>query len=320
MQELRVCLYDAGDGARVASAVEDRVYDLNFCCAAWLRRARGAVDAYRLANTLVPPELGSFLAGSALVVSTARTALARALADGIDEAPGGEPLAFRLRDVRLRAPILPSSKVVGMALTFRSQAEADRMDPPKQPEYFPIMSQVVVGPDEPVILPRHHPAPVGYGTELCVVIGKRGRCIPEERVEEHIWGYTILNDVTLRDRPRGLNAHEVFETSKPTGPWIVPRDQVADIHNVSLRFRLNGETVQDGNTRDLLFPVSAMVAEVSKWLELIPGDLIATGDLGATRPLEPGDVMEAEAVGIGVLRNPVELEAEPAAQQPAAQR
>jgi 2-keto-4-pentenoate hydratase/2-oxohepta-3-ene-1,7-dioic acid hydratase in catechol pathway len=178
--------------------------------------------------------------------------------------------------------------------------------PHTYPHYFVKMSQVVVGPEEWVVLPTHHPDPVVYGTELTVVIGNRARKVSEERANEHIWGYTILNDLTLLGRYNPN--HKVFDTCAPVGPWIVPGDQIADAGNLDMSFRVNGKQTQKGNTRNLGFSIASMIAEVSKWLTLNPGDIIATGDVGTTEYLKAGDIMEAEIEGIGVLSNPVRLE------------
>ena len=193
-----------------------------------------------------------------------------------------------------------------MGGTFISHMVIAQREPHDFPVPFYKMSQVVVGPEEWVVIPKHHPEPVIGGTELTVVIGKRGRSIPETQTEAYIWGYTILNDVTLRGQLSPI--HKVFDTSAPTGPWIVPRDQVRDPQNLRLTFRINGRQVQDGNTSNMIASIPAMVAEVSKWVTLNPGDIIATGDVGATEFLKPGDIMEAEVEGIGVLRNPIKLE------------
>ncbi|MEJ2362757.1 MAG: fumarylacetoacetate hydrolase family protein [Gammaproteobacteria bacterium] len=195
-----------------------------------------------------------------------------------------------------------------MALSYRSHADVGGKTPYDSPQWFIKMSQVVVGPEDWMVIPKHHhPDPVVYGTELTVVIGKQGKCIPEDQAEGHIWGYTILNDVTLRGRVKESN-RKIFDTAAPVGPWIVPKDQIADPHNLRLSFRINGKQVQDGATSSLLFTIPAIVAEVSKWFTLEPGDIIATGDIGATEPLKPGDIMEAEIESIGILRNPVKLE------------
>jgi 2-keto-4-pentenoate hydratase/2-oxohepta-3-ene-1,7-dioic acid hydratase in catechol pathway len=308
MQELRVCVYNAGAGDRVGSIVDDSVYDLNLCCLQQLASEKQSLDAYRLANNIVPPQLGGFLGRGSQALSAAREALAFVLKTGSQEAPAGERLFLSTKAVKLKAPILPGTKVVCMALSYKSHADTGGKTPYDSPQWFIKMSQVVVGPDDWVVLPKHHyPEPVVYGTELTVVIGKQGKCIPEDQAEDHVWGYTILNDVTLRGRIKESN-RKIFDTSAPVGPWIVPKDQIADPHNLRLSFRINGKQVQDGTTSSLLFPISAIVAEVSNWFTLNPGDIIATGDVGATEPLKPGDVMEAEIESIGVLSNPVKLE------------
>ena len=306
MQELRVCLYDAGDGERVGAVVDDRVYDLNLCCEQQLSQERGSTDAESLARRMAPPDLAGFLSGGGTVIEASRRALKWALESGSGESATGEPLHRELKDARLRAPVLPTTKVICMGLVYKTHADVAGAAPHPEPRYFTKMSQVVVGPDEWVVLPKHYPEPVVYGTELTVVFGKKGRSIPEDRVYEHIWGYTVLNDMTMTGRPSP--SHKVFDTSAPVGPWIVPRDQIDDPHNLRLSFRVNGEQVQDDTTSNMLFTIPQMVAEVSKWLTLNPGDIIATGDVGATTHLKPGDVMEAEVEGVGVLRNPVKLE------------
>jgi 2-keto-4-pentenoate hydratase/2-oxohepta-3-ene-1,7-dioic acid hydratase in catechol pathway len=293
VQELKVCLYDAGTGVRLGSVVADRVYDLERCGA----------TGHEAQSTA----LADFLAGGSAALAAARQALARVLQAGSTEGPSGETLAYPLESVSLRAPIVPSTKVICMGRTFESHVVIGGLEPHPKPTPFYKLTQVVVGPDEYVVLPKHHyPEPVVYGTELTVVIGKEGRSISEDRAAEHIWGYTVLNDVTMRGAYQTVA--KSFDTSAPVGPWIVPQDQIGDPHNLQLTFRLNGEQVQAGSTRDLRFTVPAMVAESSKWVTLRPGDIIATGDVGATVPLRPGDLMEAEVESIGVLRNPVRLE------------
>jgi 2-keto-4-pentenoate hydratase/2-oxohepta-3-ene-1,7-dioic acid hydratase in catechol pathway len=310
MQALKVCVYHAGGGDRIGSVIGDKVYDLNLCCLRQLVSEKQSLDSYRLANSVVPPDLQSFLVGGTRVLSAAREALAFVLKEGTQEAPDGERLFHDTNHVDLKAPVLPSTKVICMALAYKSHADVGGKIPYSFPNWFTKINQVVVGPNDWVVLPKHHPEPVVYGTELTVVIGKQGKCIPEDQAEDHIWGYTILNDVTLRgqkDRP-DRPARKEFDTSAPVGPWIVPKDQIADPHNLRLSFRINGKQVQDDSTNRLLWRIPAIVAEVSKWLTLNPGDIIATGDVGATQPLKPGDIMEADVEDIGVLRNPVRLE------------
>lgn len=300
MRLLRVCLYDAGAGNRVGTIDGDRVYDLHRCCVGQMARGRSSGEARQLAETLVPDDLGQFISGGDAALSAAREAVDWA------EAQGDEGLFLATSAVRLKAPILPSTKVACMGGVFPTHLQIAGVEPHVFPVPFYKMSQVVVGPDEWVIIPKHHQEPVVGGAELAVVIGKAGRSIPVDAVEEHIWGYTVLNDVTLRGEPNPI--HKVFETSAPIGPWLVPKGHMPNPHNARLMLRINGVLVQDGNTRDMLATIPEMVSEVSKWLALGPGDIIATGDLGAMDTISPGDVMEAEVEGVGVLRNPIKLE------------
>ena len=302
MQDLRVCVYDAGDGDRVGSVEGDRVYDLNLCCAQQLMSEKGAADPYRL----VPPGLAGIVGGGDEVLAVVRHALEWVLGADSGEGPSGEPLFRSSKDVRLKVPILPTTKVICMGGVYPTHVQIAGIEPHEFPIEFYKMSQVVVGPDEWVVIPKHHQEPVVGGSELTAVFGKTGRSLMEEQADEHIWGYTVLNDITLRGRPGPT--HKVFESSAPVGPWIVPKDQIDDPHNLRLTFRINGKQVQEGSTSSMLASIPAMVASVSNWMTLTPGDILATGDLGGTQFLRPGDVIEADVEGVGVLRNPVKLE------------
>ena len=309
MQKLQVCVYDGGAGDRVGSVDADRVYDLNLCCVEQLTAEKGIRDAYRLANNLAPSSLGDFLRGGDNALSAARQGVAWVAQRDLETGPAGERLYHSAKDVTLRAPILPSTKVICMGDTYQSHADLAGVAQAAEPGLFFKMSQVVVGPDEwVIILKSYHPQPMVYDTELTVVIGKAGMSIPEDRVEEQIWGYTILNDLTLRGAKSKGPRYKVFETSAPVGPWIVPKDQVADRGSLKLSFRINGKQVREGSTSKHLFSIPSMIAEVSKYHALRPGDIIATGGPGATEVLDVGDIMEAEIEGIGTLRNPIKLE------------
>ena len=309
MQDLRVCKFDSGAGDRVGSVADDKVYDLNLCCVQQLAGEKGIKDAYRLANNLVPSDLGEFLSGDNAVLSHARQGLEWVLKEGSQEGPAGEPLYYASKDVKLKAPIIPSTKVICMGDTYESHAALGGSEQPDRPGIFFKMSQVVVGPDEFVIYPKnYYPLPLVYDTELTVVIGKAGMSIPEDEIDDHIWGYTILNDLTLRGVKDLGPRYKCFESSAPVGPWIVPKDQVADRQNLKLSFRINGKQVGEGNTSKHVFTIPAMIAEVSMYHALRPGDIICTGGPGATDTLNPGDIMEAEVEEIGILRNPIKLE------------
>lgn len=309
MQQLQVCIYKGDAGSRVGSVVDDRVYDLNLCCVEQLSNENSIKDAYGLAATIAPSNLEEFINGGNAVLTAARRGLKWVLEHNSSTSPAGQPLHYHTKDVRLLAPILPSTKVICMGDTYESHAAGAGVEQPSEPGLFHKMSQVVVGPDEPVVIPKvYHPSPMTYDTELTVVIGKGGRSIPEEQTEDHIWGYTVFNDLTLPGVKDYGPRYKVFETSAPVGPWIVPKDQIVNRENLRLSFRINGEEVREGSTSKLVFSIPRMISEVSNWFALCPGDIITTGGAGAARPLETGDVIEATIESVGTLRNHVVLE------------
>ena len=309
MQSIKLCVYASDSGDRTGSVVDDRVYDLTSCCETYLTKSKGAAGAGPLANMMVPSDLGAFLRGGNDALAAAREALAWVLAEGASQGPSGEALFVPLADTRLRAPVVPTAKLVCMGEMYKSHVELAGRDYIPYPVFFTKMTALAVGHDDYVDIPADHDGPVVYGTELTLIMGKEGYRIPVESAMDHVWGYTVFNDMTCRGQINAGSGKE-FDTSAPTGPWVIPADEVAEPQNMKLSFRMNGETVamQEGNTKDMRFTIAECIAEVSKWYTLRPGDVIPTGDVGAKEPpAKPGDLMEAEIEGIGVLRNPVRL-------------
>jgi 2-keto-4-pentenoate hydratase/2-oxohepta-3-ene-1,7-dioic acid hydratase in catechol pathway len=155
---------------------------------------------------------------------------------------------------------------------------------------------------------------IDWEVELGVVIGRGGANIPRERALEHVFGYTVVNDITARDIQSGWGGQffkgKSLDGSCPSGPWVVTRDEVPDPQRLGLRLTVNGEVKQDASTADMIYPVDAIIAWISVGMTLLPGTLIATGTpegVGFARQppefLRPGDVVEAEVEGIGTLRN-----------------
>jgi acylpyruvate hydrolase len=185
--------------------------------------------------------------------------------------------------------------------------------PPTWPETFLRLASTVIGPDEPIRIPAVSEQ-VDYEGELAVVIGTGGRHVPATEAEQHIRGYTIANDVSVRDwqrRGQQFTPGKNFDATLPVGPRVVPAAEL-DPSKLRLETRLNSETVQSATTDQLIFDIPALVEFISSWTTLEPGDLILTGTpagVGAARTpplwLEDGDVVEVEIEGIGVLRNPV---------------
>lgn len=219
-----------------------------------------------------------------------------------------------LEEAVLHAPVLRPGKVLAVGLNYADHIEESGRERPTIPMIFNKQSTAVQGPGVPFHLPRVSDK-LDYEGELAVVIGRRCRHVPAERAHEVIAGYTICNDVSVRDwqmRSPTFTMGKSFDTHCPLGPWIVTADELGDPHQLQLRTWVNGELRQDSNTRHLIFDCFALVEHLSTAFTLEPGDVIATGTpggVGATmrprRYLTAGDVVRIEIEGIGALENGV---------------
>jgi 2-keto-4-pentenoate hydratase/2-oxohepta-3-ene-1,7-dioic acid hydratase in catechol pathway len=208
-----------------------------------------------------------------------------------------------LADVRLLAPVIPRSKVIGIGKNYADHAAEMGGEAPAEPLMFLIPNTAVVGPGDPVILPRQT-AEVHYEGELAVVIRRICKDVPPERVADVIYGYTCANDVTARDLQRadGQWARaKGFDTFCPLGPWI---ETDLDPSHLSLVTRRDGEVVQDGTTADMVHDVAALVSHASQAFTLLPGDVLLTGTPAGVGPVVSGQRVEVEIEGIGTLSNP----------------
>jgi 2-keto-4-pentenoate hydratase/2-oxohepta-3-ene-1,7-dioic acid hydratase in catechol pathway len=211
---------------------------------------------------------------------------------------------YQLADVRLLAPVLPRSKVVGIGRNYAAHAAEMGSDVPSEPLMFIKPNTSVVGPGDPVFYPRQS-SEVHYEGELAVVIGRICRDVPVERAADVIWGYTVGNDVTARDLQRSdvqFTRAKGFDSFCPLGPWI---ETELDVGDVRVQTFLNGDPKQDGRTRDLIFDVPTLVAHVSSVMTLLPGDVILTGTPEGVGPMQVGDEVEVSISGIGNLTNKV---------------
>ncbi|MFP5346215.1 MAG: fumarylacetoacetate hydrolase family protein, partial [Actinomycetes bacterium] len=217
-------------------------------------------------------------------------------------APTGETVA--LADVRLLAPVIPRSKVVGIGRNSAAHAKEMGNEVPERPLVFFKPNTSVIGPDDPIVLPSFSEE-VHYEGELAVVIGRICKDVPRERVDEVVLGYTCGNDVTARDAQRtdGQWARaKGFDSSCPLGPWLVTD---LDVDDLRLQTRVDGATVQDGRTADLIFDVPELVSYVSAAFTLLPGDVILTGTPAGVGPVQHGQRVEVEIEDFGTLSNPV---------------
>ena len=220
--------------------------------------------------------------------------------------------------VGLLAPIPRPPKVICIGLNYRDHAAESKMAIPDVPTVFSKFATAVIGPGHPIVLPRNSAKP-DYEAEFAVVVGKGGRHIPEERWREHVFGYTMMNDVSARDFQMATSQWmmgKTFDTFAPLGPDIVTADEIADPQNLAISLVLSGEVMQNSNTRELIFSVPRLVAFLSSVFTLEPGDVISTGTPAgvgfARKPprwLKPGDQVTVRVEGLGELTNPVVAEA-----------
>lgn len=225
----------------------------------------------------------------------------------------GNPTA-RLSDVQLLAPIPRPPKLICVGLNYRDHAEETGAQIPKVPTIFNKFSTAVIGPGEQVILPKVSKQP-DYEAEFAFVIGRGGRNIAAEDWQKHVFGYTLVNDVTARDYQRATTQWlmgKTFDTFAPLGPCIVTADEVPDPHNLDIQMDINGEILQDSNTRELIFKIPDLIAFLSSVFTLEPGDIVSTGTPAGVgfarkppRYLHAGDLMTVRIPAIGELRNPV---------------
>jgi 2-keto-4-pentenoate hydratase/2-oxohepta-3-ene-1,7-dioic acid hydratase in catechol pathway len=227
----------------------------------------------------------------------------------------GDADGHALEDVRLLAPVQPR-KYLAIGLNYRDHIAESGLQAPEFPFFFNKQVTCVVGPGEDVHMPRVSTL-LDYEGELAIVIGRRCRHVSVEQAPDVIAGYTIANDVSVRDwqlRTPTMTIGKSFDTHGPLGPWVVTADELGDPHQLAIRTFVGGERRQDGHTSEMIFNCFEQVAHLSEAFTLEPGDVIATGTpagVGAARQpfpeglLKVGDVVRVEIEGIGALENTV---------------
>ncbi|WP_412555077.1 fumarylacetoacetate hydrolase family protein [Shimia sp. MIT1388] len=235
------------------------------------------------------------------------------LADLPEVDPESLPLAEG--DLRLGAPVGQVGKYLCIGLNYSDHAEEAGMDIPKEPILFMKATSAIVGPDDPVILPRRSEKG-DWEVELAVVIGKAAKYVSKEDALRHVAGYTIANDVSERslqiERGGQWTKGKSCDSFGPLGPWLVTPEEVGDVQDLALTLDLNGERVQTGSTASMVFGVAEIISYLSEMMTLHPGDVIATGTppgvgMGFKPPryLQAGDVMELSIAGLGKQRQRV---------------
>ncbi|HDD69186.1 MAG TPA: FAA hydrolase family protein [Candidatus Korarchaeota archaeon] len=226
-----------------------------------------------------------------------------------------EKHSVEVKEVKLLAPIMNPPKIICLGLNYRDHAAEQGARIPDEPIIFIKPRTTIIGPNQPIVKPDFVKK-LDYEGELAIIIGRRGKNIPVSKAGDHIFGYTILNDVTARDiqfKDRQWTRGKSFDTFAPIGPCITTRNQIRDPGNLRIRTWVNGELRQDSSTKNMVFNVYEIIHHLSRVMTLEPCDIIATGTPAGVgvfmKPepkfLNPGDVVVIEIEGIGRLENEV---------------
>jgi 2-keto-4-pentenoate hydratase/2-oxohepta-3-ene-1,7-dioic acid hydratase in catechol pathway len=228
----------------------------------------------------------------------------------------------RLADLELLAPLdQPPGNVIAIGRNYQKHAEETAHLDGHEPSPPTVFTKAITSLTEPfadIVIDPSVSDKLDWEVELAILIGKAGANIKRERARDHVFGYTVLNDVTARDIQSTWGGQyfkgKSLDRSCPTGPWVVTKDEIENPQVLNLLLRVNGTVKQDGNTGDMIYPVDAIIEWVSKGMTLLPGAIIASGTpdgvgFARTPPefLKPGDVMETEVDGIGTLQNRIVL-------------
>ena len=289
---MKLVTYTQNDQPRTGVLRSEEVIDLNHC------------------DSSIPSDMVSLLEGGDKVLQKVKKVL-----------EVGTPTK-KVSDVRLEAPVLKPSKILAVALNYydhlteipESFRNSRFTEFPKNPVIFNKQSTSINGPYDPILLPPESEM-LDYEAELAVIIGKKCRRVPEERAIEVIAGYSIFNDVSVRDWQMSsptLTMGKSWDTHSPIGPCIVTRDEIRNAENLNIRLTVDGEMRQKFNTRDMLFKIAKQIAYLSTAFTLLPGDIIATGTSAGVAnwmPEQPflkaGQVCRIEIDKIGAIENTI---------------
>lgn len=211
--------------------------------------------------------------------------------------------------VRLGAPVARPSKIICIGLNYADHAKETNATPPAEPVIFMKATTAICGPFDEVVIPKNS-VKTDWEVELAVVMGAKASYVEEDNAMEYVTGYCLHNDISEREfqleKGGTWDKGKGCDTFAPLGPWLVTKDEIADIHNVKLWLKVNGKQMQNGTTANLIFNIPFLISYVSQFMTLLPGDIISTGTpagvgLGFNPPvyLKPGDVMELGIDGLG---------------------
>jgi len=313
-------------GARGRSMVgvweDDWVIDLTRAGRRHLEQ-RGVSRAAARVRGLLPPEMTALLEGGDETLDLARE-IVESLRPMLDDPEGTRGLqeagiVWQIEEVRLAPPVPSPGKILCVGRNYRKPAGTPETGE-RYPTFFGRFAHTLLAPGAPFVLPDVSDQ-VDYEGELVAVIGRRGRRIPESRALDFVAGYTIFDEISVRDYQKRTTQWFIgknFDHSGPMGPALVTRDEITDPQALTLTVDVSGERLQEAGTETMIFPVAALIASVSEAMTLEPGDLIVTGTpsgVGSTRTpprwLRAGDVVRVAITGLGILETPIVATAAP---------
>lgn len=279
------------------------------------RNSKGAPEAGVVSNDHVIGLAGAGYPDILQVLGGGDAALQAVKAWGLNP---DQASVYPLVSAKLMAPVPKPPKLICVGLNYRDHAIESNMAIPERPTIFSKFSNCVISPGDTIVLPKASTQP-DYEAELAFVVGKGGRHISADKWQEHVFGYTNLNDVSARDFQLATSQWlmgKTFDTFAPMGPYLVTADEIADPHDLDIKITVSGEVLQSSNTKHLIFRIPELIAYLSSVFTLEPGDVVSTGTPAGVgfarkppRYLRDGDECVVEVQGLGQLRNPVVLEA-----------
>ena len=311
---MRLVTFSANNVTRMGALVGEQIVDLAGAYTDWLQANPGA--ALHSGNQLGFPEnVLAFLEAGDAAKALATEVLAYAASQEHFAQPGRSRIVYAIDEVTLLPPIQRPGKIVCLGHNYRRHIAEMGSQMPQYPVIFAKFANTLIGHRQPIVLPRASQM-VDYEAELALVIGRRGKDVPAtEAAFEYLAGYTIFNDVSVRDYQRRTVQWlqgKTFDGTGPIGPAIVTTDEVQNPYAFEVTLRLNGEVMQHATTDDFIFPIPTILSYLSEIMTLEPGDIIATGTpsgVGFARQppvfLKSGDVVQVEISELGLLENPV---------------
>ena len=314
-QSLKLVSFEVNGETRIGALLDGTIADLTAAYAKYLSDVEGYVDAEDRATRELPPDMLQVIRlGDPAIEAMKKAETHIREIGGSPRSPSGRKIVYGIAEVRILKPIPNIGPVHMVGLNYGVYAESLGTKPPEHFCSFVKLPHVIIGPEEPIIHPSIS-TNVTAEAELVVIIGKKAKRVSKSEALDYVFGYTVMNDVTdmeYMSKVPNCPAYYAIRAKNgdnfgPMGPCIVLKDSIRDPQNLDVRLRINGALVSEGNTSQMRYDIRSLIEIFSRYLTLNPGDAIATGSPGF-RTIKPGDVVEAEVEGIGVLRNPVVAE------------